>query len=78
MEGKINNVRNDLVDDISKQITNTITDIPEDIDNLRNVYLHIDVNTKCNWHYNLICNIAFVTELAHIAAAISPTLTTMS
>ena len=42
MEGKINNVRNDLVDDISKQITNTITDIPEDIDNLRNVYLHID------------------------------------
>ena len=39
MEGKINNVRNDLVDDISKQITNTITDIPEDIDNLRNVYL---------------------------------------
>ena len=42
IEDKINNVRNDLADDILKQITNTIMDIPEDIDNLRNVYLHID------------------------------------
>ena len=54
MEGKINNVRNDLVDDILKQITNAITNIPEDIDNLRNVYLHIDVQIKSRQRLRII------------------------